>query len=204
MINQVVFLKLLVNKTIKTEKNPAIFLDRDGTLTQRADLTWKKSQIKISPKITPFLRQFNKKNIPIIIITNQPVVARGWISEKGVEKLHQIIQKRIKKQKALINKFYFCPHHPEATIKKYRKNCDCRKPKIGLFKKAAKEFNINLSRSVTIGDMTQDILAGKKAGTKTILINSGHGGRDKKYNISPEYIAKTTADALKLAQKILK
>ena len=193
-----------MNKTIKTEKNPAIFLDRDGTLTQRADLTWKKSQIKISPKITPFLRQFNKKNIPIIIITNQPVVARGRISEKGVEKLHQIIQKRIKKQKAFIDKFYFCPHHPEATLKKYRKNCDCRKPKIGLFKKAAKEFNINLSRSVTIGDMTQDILAGKKAGTKTILINAGHGGRDKKYNISPEYIAKTTADALKIAQKILK
>lgn len=193
-----------MKKTKQARNQPAIFLDRDGVLTQRADLTWKESQIKISPKIAPFLRQFNKQNISIIVITNQPVVARGWISEKGVEKIHKLIQIKLSKKRAKIDKFYFCPHHPEATLKKYRKKCDCRKPKIGLFKKAAKEFGISLKKSITIGDMTQDILAGKNAKTKTILIKARHGGMDKKFNVSPDYIVKTAADALKLSQKILK
>jgi len=192
-----------MEKPKQMRNRPAIFLDRDGVLTQRADLTWEKNQIKISPKIAPFLHQFNKQNIPIIVITNQPVVARGWISEKDVESLHKLIQIRLNKKGAKIDKFYFCPHHPQATLKKYRKKCNCRKPKIGLFKKAAREFNINLKKSLMIGDMTQDILAGKNAKTKTILIRAGHGGKDKKFKASPDYKVKTTADALKLAQKIL-
>jgi histidinol-phosphate phosphatase family protein len=182
----------------------AIFLDRDGVLIQRTKLTWKKNQLRLAPKIIPFIHYFNNKNIPLIVITNQPVVARGWISEKGVEKLHQIIQDRLKKQKSFIDKFYFCPHHPNANIKKYRMICNCRKPAIGLFKKAAKEFNIDLSKSVMIGDMTQDILAGKNAGGKTILIKSGYAGKDGKYQVNPDFTVKNTADALKLAKKILK
>lgn len=180
-----------------------IFLDRDGVLIQQPGLTWKKDQLRLAPKIAPYLHYFNNKNIPVIVITNQPVVARGWISEKGVEKLHQIIQNRLKKQNAFIDKFYFCPHHPEANLKKYRIICDCRKPKIGLFKKAAKEFKINLKKSIMIGDMTQDILAGKTAGTKTILIKGGHGGKDKKFQIKPDFVAKDTAQALKISKKIL-
>ena len=183
---------------------PAIFLDRDGVLIQRADHTWKKEQIRLSPQITPYLRYFNNKNIPVIVVTNQPVVARGWITEKGVEKLHQIIQNRLKKQGVYIDKFYFCPHHPNADLKKYRMVCDCRKPATGLFKKAAKEFGINLKKSVMIGDMTQDILAGKKAGTKTILVESGYAGKDKKYPVVPNLVAKNTAQGLKLAKNFLK
>jgi len=180
-----------------------VILDRDGVLIQRHLLTWQKKQLKLSPKIAPLIHKFNNRNIPVIVVTNQPVVARGWISEKGVEKLHQILQTRLNKNGAFIDKFYFCPHHPEATLKKYRKKCACRKPKIGLFKKAAKEFNINLSRSVTIGDMTQDILAGKRAGTKTILVKTGHAGKDNKYKVFPNFIVKDPANALKLAYKLL-
>lgn len=183
---------------------PAIFLDRDGVLIQRHLLTWKKEQMKLAPKITELIRYFNDKKIPIIVITNQPVVARGLISEKEVEKLHNILQKKLNKNNAFIDKFYFCPHHPDANIKKYRMICNCRKPAIGLFKKAAKKFDINLSKSVMIGDMTQDILAGKNAGSKTILIKSGHAGKDGKYPVNPDFVVKNTADALKLSKKILK
>lgn len=182
----------------------AIFLDRDGVLIQRHLLTWKKEQMKLAPKITELIRYFNNKKIPIIVITNQSVVARGLISEKEVEELHNILQKRLNKNKAFIDKFYFCPHHPNANIKKYRKECNCRKPKIGSFKKAAKKFNIDLSKSIMIGDMTQDILAGKNMGGKTILIKSGYAGKDKKYSINPNFIVKNTANALKLSKKILK
>lgn len=182
----------------------AIFLDRDGVLIQRHFLTWKKEQMKLAPKITELIRYFNDKKIPIIVITNQPVVARGLITENGVNALHKILQNRLKKQGAKIDKFYFCPHHPNANLKKYRKECDCRKPKIGLFKKAAKELNINLLKSIMIGDMTQDILAGENMGGKTILIKSDYAGKDEKYSVSPDFIVKNTADALKLSKKILK
>jgi D-glycero-D-manno-heptose 1,7-bisphosphate phosphatase len=182
---------------------PAIFLDRDGVLIQRKELTWKKEQLKLSPQIVPFLRFFNENSVPVIVITNQPVVARGWISEKGVERLHRVLQDRLKKQGAFIDRFYFCPHHPNANLKKYRIICNCRKPGISLFKKASKEFEIDLKKSIMIGDMTQDILAGKKAGAKTILIKSGYGGEDRKFQIEPDFFAKNTAEALKISKRIL-
>lgn len=186
-----------------TNKKLAIFLDRDGVLIQRHDLTWQKKQLRLSPNIAPVLKSFNKKNIPVIVITNQPVVARGWISEDGVGYLHDIIQKRLKKRGAYIDKFYFCPHHPEATIKEYRIKCECRKPNTGLFKKAAKEFNIDLKRSFSIGDMTQDILAGKRAKMKTILLtNSGHKGNDGKFDAKPDYKEPTLSSALTMIYKL--
>ena len=175
----------------------AIFLDRDGVLIQRHLLTWQKKQMRLAPKIAKLIKKFNEKNTPIIVITNQSVVARGLITENGVNTLHGILQNRLKKQGAKIDEFYFCPHHPEATLKKYRKKCSCRKPKIGLFKKAAKEFNIDLKKSFFIGDMTQDILAGKRAKVKTILLtNSGHKGNDKKFKIKPDYKEPTLFSAL--------
>jgi D-glycero-D-manno-heptose 1,7-bisphosphate phosphatase len=191
-------------KKVQKLLRPAIFLDRDGVLTQRHLLTWRKNQLKLTSKIAPFIRFFNKKNIPVIVITNQPVVARGWISEKGVEKLHQILQNRLNKQGAFIDKFYFCPHHPNANLKEYQKKCNCRKPKIGLFKKAAKEFNIDLKKSIGIGDMTQDILAGKQAGIKTILlIKSGYSGKDNKYKIKADFDCQNLSQALKLSKRLI-
>ena len=176
---------------------PAIFLDRDGVLIQRHLLTWQKKQMRLAPKIVKLIKKFNEQNVSIIVITNQPVIARGLITEDGVNMLHKILQNRLKKQGAKIDKFYFCPHHPEANLEKYRRNCGCRKPKIGLFKKAAKEFNLNLEKSFLIGDMTQDILAGKRAKIKTILLtNSGHKGIDGKFKIEPNYKKPTLASAL--------
>ena len=175
----------------------AIFLDRDGVLIQRHLLTWQKKQMRLAPKIAKLIKKFNEQNIPIIVITNQPVVARGLITENGVNALHKILQDRLKKQGAKIDKFYFCPHHPEATLKKYRKKCSCRKPNIGLIKKAAKEFNVDLKKSFFIGDMTQDILAGKRAKMKTILLtNSGYKGNDEKFKIKPDYKEPTLTSAL--------
>lgn len=190
-------------KNIENKKT-AIFLDRDGVLIQRPDLTWQEKQIRLTANIAPIIKSFNKKNIPIIVITNQPVVARGWISESGVDQLHNIIQNRLKKRGAHIDRFYFCPHHPDATLKKYRVKCACRKPSAELFKKAAEEFNIDLKKSFSIGDMTQDILAGKNAGTKTILLtDSGHRGADGKFKIKPDYKFPNLSSALIFLNNLL-
>lgn len=185
-------------------KKPAIFLDRDGVLIQRHLLTWQKKQMRLAKNIAPVITRLNQQNIPIIVITNQPVVARGLISENGVKELHDILQSRLKKRGASIDRFYFCPHHPEATLKEYRKKCSCRKPNIGLFKKAAKDFNVDLSKSIFIGDMTQDILAGKKIGTKTILLTGcGYKGKDGKFKIEPDYKTSTLSEALTTCHNLL-
>lgn len=190
-------------RTRKLIKKQAIFLDRDGVLIQRHDLTWKKEQMRLSPRIVHILKSFNRQGVPVIVITNQPVVARGWISEDGVDELHNILQNRLKKQGAFIDKFYFCPHHPEATLEKYRQKCACRKPGISLIKKAAKEFNIGLEKSFFIGDMTQDIVAGKCAKMKTILLtNSGYKGNDGKFDAKPDYKEPTLASALTMIYKL--
>ena len=191
-------------KKLNNDKTPAIFLDRDGVLIQRHLLTWQKKQMRLAKNIVPAIKRLNKQNIPIIVITNQPVVARGLISENGVKKLHDILQSRLKKRGAFIDRFYFCPHHPEATLKEYRKKCSCRKPNIGLFKKAAKDFNIDFSKSIFVGDMTQDVLAGKKIGTKTILLTScGYKGKDGKFDIKPDYKIGTLSGALTTSYNLL-
>ena len=174
-----------------SQKTRAVFLDRDGVLTKRPHPTWKKSQLRLQDGVATFIRLLNKRKIPVIVVTNQGgVVARCLISPEGVEKLHKILETRLKGYGAHISHFYFCPHHPKGTIAKYRKKCSCRKPKIGMFKRAEKDFSINLKKSVIIGDMTQDIFAGEKAGIKTILLDKGHRGRDGKYKVAPDYKAK--------------
>jgi len=160
--------------------------------------------MRLSPGLANGIRFFNQKNIPVIVITNQPVVARGLISEHGVEKLHKIINTRLHKKNARIDRFYFCPHHPNATVKKYQMICACRKPAIGMIKQAEKEFNLDLAHSIMIGDMTQDILAGKKARIRTILAKTGYGGKDGKYAVTPDYYAASIKAALTIARSIIK
>ncbi|KKU98549.1 MAG: D,D-heptose 1,7-bisphosphate phosphatase [Candidatus Jorgensenbacteria bacterium GW2011_GWC1_48_8] len=103
----------------RRQKQPAIILDRDGVLIDRPLLTWRKSQMKLSKGIAGEIKFFNEKKVPVIVITNQSVVARGLISEKGVVNLHELLNKRLKKSGAHVDKFYFCPHHPSANLKRY-------------------------------------------------------------------------------------
>lgn len=189
---------------MKIAKRPALFLDRDGVLITRAFLTWKKNQLKLSPGIAKEIAYFNKVGVPVIVITNQPVVARGLISEEGVKKLHEILGTRMKRAHARIDAFYFCPHHPNANVKKYRIVCNCRKPATGMFLQAAKEWNIDLRKSVMIGDQTQDILAGNRVHAKTILVQKGFGGKDMKHEVKPDCEASDVATAIRVARKMIK
>ena len=193
----------MFHESMNAPLKPALFLDRDGTLTKSPDLTWQESQLKLADGIAEEITACNNAHIPVIVITNQPVVARGWITEDGVKALHETINERLKAVGARIDAFYFCPHHPEATLPEYRAKCDCRKPEIGLFKKAAESIPIDFKNSFMIGDMTQDILAGKNAGCRTILVRAGHGGNDGKYEVVPNYTAQTTAEAVRMARSIL-
>ncbi len=157
---------------------PAVFLDRDGTILHQVELLNSPLQVRLLPGAAAAIRLFNEANLPVAVVTNQPVVARGISTPEDVVKIHSYINERLHRYGAHIDAFYFCPHHPNATVEEYRRVCECRKPSPGMIIQAALEHHLDLSRSVMIGDTTQDVLAGIRAGVATILVNTGHGGHD--------------------------
>lgn len=156
------------------KKNIAIFFDKDGVLNYDKGITPDLNDLEIIPQSIELITYFRNLGYKIIIITNQPIVARGLISETILKKQLNYFKKMILKfnKNAKIDKIYYCPHHTNANNIKYRKICSCRKPKPGMFLKAAKDFKIDLGKSYMIGDRLSDIIAGHLAGCKTILFNS--------------------------------
>lgn len=198
---------------IKTkQKKKAIFLDRDGVIIQLLQsnesygLVYKKEDLIFLPNVKEALQDLKKKGYLLIVFTNQPAVARGLISYEGVEENHSIINKKLNR---LIDKFYFCPHHPEMHSDvpqhavKYRISCDCRKPAPGMLIKAAEEFNIDFEKSWVIGDSITDIAAGDSVKCRTILIKSKSNERinisavSLNKNVKPHKFAESLSDAVK-------
>ena len=184
--------------------NKAIFLDRDGVINIDVELLRKIEDIKIIDKVPEALRILKERDFYLLCISNQTVVARGLITEKGVNNINEEINRRIIADCRIgIDGFYVCPHHPNADIKAYRKVCECRKPCHGMILQAAKDFDIDLSQSYMIGDRTSDIAAGKNAGCKTILIKYDYSyrkliGKDYDENINPDFIVNSLYDATKI------
>lgn len=181
--------------------NKAVFLDRDGVINKEVDVLRDLKQLRLLPGVARVIRQLNKLGFLIIVVTNQPVIARGWLTEEEVDDIHNVLIKRLSQKGAQIDAIYYCPHHPNANLKKYRRRCQCRKPNIGLIKKAVKKFKINIKKSFMIGDSTADILAGQRAGLQTILVETGYAGKDGKYNIKPNFIIKNLSEAIKIIKK---
>lgn len=185
-------------------KNKAVFLDRDGTINREVDVLRYIKQLRILPGVDRAIKLINKLGFLAIVVTNQPVIARGWRTEKEVDEIHAVLISRLAKKGAKIDAIFYCPHHPNANLKKYRVHCRCRKPNAGMIMKAAKKFGINLRKSFMIGDMTQDILSGKRAGAKTILLKTGFAGKDKKYKAKPNFIAKDLKEAAQIIKRYAK
>ncbi len=182
-----------------SRKRGAVFLDRDGTIIQQVELMCQVSKLRLLPGAAEAIRLFNQENLPVIIVTNQPVIARGICTEHEVELIHDELKRRLLNKGARIDAIYFCPHHPNATLEKYRVKCSCRKPEPGMILRAAHEQRVDLGRSVMIGDTTQDVLAGARGGTRTILVRTGHGGRDPwQYDCAPDWTAKNLLEAARL------
>lgn len=176
----------------------AVFLDRDGTINVEFDNLKSLSQLKLLPKSATAIKQLGEKNYLIIVITNQPVIARGWINEEELNKIHLELLKRLEEKGAGIDAIYYCPHHPNANLIKYRKKCHCRKPNTGLVEKAVKKYNISVKDSYFIGDTTSDMQTAKNAGLKSVLVKTGYGGKDKKFNVKPDYIVNNLYEAANL------
>ena len=188
----------------------AFFLDRDGVITE--DTAFKKvGRLKILPKAAAAIKKINQLGL-VIVATNRSDIARGVLNENELAALHEEMRRELKKAGAKIDAIYYCPHHPEREhpditpeLLKYRIECDCRKPKTGLLKQAAEDFNLDLKDCFMIGDATRDIQTGINAGCKTILIETDQAGAHNKFEVVPDFIAadlNETADLIEMNLRV--
>jgi D-glycero-D-manno-heptose 1,7-bisphosphate phosphatase len=151
----------------------AIILDRDGVLIEDVHLLTRSEEIRLLPRVPAALRALGCAGYALVVASNQSVVARGLATEAMVEAVHAELQRLLAEQGSpAVERFYFCPHHPNATLPAYRLNCDCRKPRSGMLLRAARELNLDLQTSFSVGDRITDVIAGARAGCRTVLVET--------------------------------
>jgi len=183
----------------------AIFIDRDGTINKEVGHLSKLDQFELIDGAGEAIRKINKAGILSIVVTNQPVVARGELTESDLQVIHNKMDTLLGREGAYIDRLCYCPHHPdtgfEGEIKELKFDCDCRKPKIGLFNQAKNLLNIVLEKSWMIGDSARDIQAAKNAGMKSVLVLTGYAGNDVRNKVIPDFIAEDLNEAVNLILK---
>ncbi len=197
------------NGTVKAKnlknKQRAIFLDRDGTINRYVGFLRNPEELELIDGASEAIKLINNSGYLAIIITNQPVIARGEVTVEQLNTIHNKMETLLGAEGAYLDALYYCPHHPhkgyEGEIPELKIDCECRKPQIGLLRRTEERFNIDLSQSWFVGDTTMDIQTGKNAGTNTILVKTGEAGMDGKYDVQPDYIAENLLDAVNMILK---
>lgn len=163
-------------------KQRAVFIDRDGTINKYVGFLTDIEDFELIDGVTDAIKKINSSGYLAIVVTNQPVVARGEVSFSELDQIHNKMETLLGKEGAYLDAIYYCPHHPhkgyEGEVEELKIDCECRKPKPGMLLKAAGDFNIDLTRSWMIGDGENDIKAGNTAGCRTILIGDSNFGQD--------------------------
>jgi rfaE bifunctional protein nucleotidyltransferase chain/domain len=190
IIEKINSLDLYQSIKLKKEKVKIAFIDRDGTINKNKHFIHKIDDFELEKNALEGLTKIQNKGYKIIIVTNQQGIGLGYYNEEDFYKFNTEIFKAVSKNNIKIDKIFYCPHS-------LANNCNCMKPKIGLFEKAKKFYDIDMNNSVMIGDLTSDIEFGKNAKLKTILLKTGHNGSDKKYDVKPDFIANDLLDASK-------
>ena len=178
----------------------AVFFDRDGTLNLEVNHLRDPNQLILLDGVSEAVRRINRSGMVAVGITNQPLLARGEINSEGLKKIHARLDSLLGNDGAYLDRMYVCPHHPDkgflGEIPELKIRCRCRKPEAGLIDLAVQELNISRRDSWMVGDTTSDILAGKRAGLRTILVNTGYAGRDFKYSVDSDFVASNLVDAV--------
>ncbi len=174
----------------------AVFLDRDGVLNEDVHLITTVEQLRVLDGVPRALRELKEAGFQLVVISNQPVVARGLVNVVGVARLNQALGDMIRESGGPgLDGFYFCPHHPTADVEAFRMECDCRKPRPGLIERACADHGLDASQSYMVGDRITDIAAGRHAGCRTILVTTGRendapieGASDADLAVRPDHL----------------
>ena len=171
----------------------ALFLDRDGVINVDHGYLYKSSEVEFVEGIFDLCQRFQSAGYLLVVVTNQSGIGRGYYSEEDFHTLSAWMTQQFAEKGLSINKFYFCPHHASGAQGEYRKDCQCRKPKPGMLLQAAKELDIDLTKSVLVGDKFSDVQAGQGAGVKRCILFTGNEAnelnRANHKNIAHEHVA---------------
>jgi D-glycero-D-manno-heptose 1,7-bisphosphate phosphatase len=186
---------------MSTKLRPAVFLDRDGTVNEQMGYINHISRFHLLPDAARAIKLLNDSAVPVIVVSNQSGLARGYFPEELLDEVHAKMDALLAQEGAKIDGLYFCPHHPEAKEKKYRQACNCRKPKTGMLLQAAEELNLDLARSFLVGDRWSDIKCAHQAGCTPVLVLTGYGKGDYRYigpdqEIQPAYVAENLLESV--------
>lgn len=179
---------------------PAVFLDRDGTINEQMGYINHICRFQLLPRAVAAIRLLNDAKIPVVVVTNQSGLARGYFPKELLDEVHALMHQQLAEAGAHVDGIYICPHYPEAKLPEYRIKCDCRKPQAGMFLKAAADLDLDLTRSYVVGDRWSDLKAAHQCQATGILVLTGYGRGDQTYigptqTIQPRFVAEDLYDA---------
>ena len=181
---------------------PAVFLDRDGTLNEERGFLARSEDLALIAGAGLALRRLREAGFLLIVVTNQPVIARGEVTEDGLAEIHRKLERELGEADAHVDAIYFCPHHPDAgvpgEVAALKIACDCRKPATGLVDQACRDFAIDRTASWMVGDSTRDVELARRAGLRSVLVRTGNGGEDGRYEVRPDHVVDDIAAAAAL------
>ncbi len=157
---------------------PAVFLDRDGTLVEERGYVDRLDLLATFPWTADALRILKAAGFTTVVVTNQAAIGRGIIDEAFLHEVHRTLDARLALGDARVDRYYFCPHHPDAALAEYRQVCRCRKPGPGLIEQACADMGLDPAQSFMVGDRWIDVRAGRAAGVRSLLVRTGHGGHE--------------------------
>ena len=160
---------------------PAIFLDRDGTLNVDVGYMHRMDQLELYPWTVDALRLLKRAGYLLVVVTNQAGIARGLIAPGFIAEAHAEMRRRLQRGGADLDAMYYCPHHPGGSVKALAIECRCRKPSPGMIEDAARDLDIDVSRSWVVGDKWLDVQLGHAAGARSILVRTGWGKENEEH-----------------------
>jgi D-glycero-D-manno-heptose 1,7-bisphosphate phosphatase len=183
---------------------PAVFMDRDGCLTEEVGYVNHPARIRLLPRTAEAVRRLNEAGVPAVMVTNQTGIARGYFSEETLHATNARMQGELAAAGARLDGAYVCMHHPSEGQPPYRADCDCRKPRPGLLHRAAAELDLDLTASVMVGDKFSDVAAGHAVGAVGVLVLTGYGRGEWEYHrrgqpVKPDHVAEDLLDAVEWA-----
>ncbi len=196
----------LAESRFSREPRPAVFLDRDGTLNVEANGLSSPEQLELLPGAADAVRSLNRAGFLAVVVTNQAAIARGACTEADLEQIHDKLEALLGEQGAYLDAIYYCPHHPDLGVPGDRPDleteCNCRKPGTAMIERAASDFPILIEDSWMIGDTTVDLQTGQNAGLRSILVRTGYGGRDRRWNALPDFEFSDLREAVEFVTKM--
>lgn len=182
-------------------RRPAVFMDRDGTISEEVGYVNHPSRYRVFPFSAEAVRLLNERGWLAILVTNQAGVARGYFTEDLITEVHTVLKGELERAGATLDAIYYCAHHPSVGEPPFRLDCDCRKPRPGLIRRAAEEFDIDLEKSWMIGDRYSDIVLAHNAGVRSAFVLTGYGRGEWQYQRGdwkhqPELVSENLLEAV--------